>query len=136
VKTKVPAVRTALLLAALLALPAFAFAETMQPGMYRSTSVVPGEKPETSEECVTQKDIDDGLSALGASRDASCKVQDSKRGANSVSYRTACSANGMNVTSDVKVAFTRDTFDMNLAMTVAGETTKIRVSGKRIGPCK
>jgi hypothetical protein len=128
--------RRTLLLATLLALPALAHAETMQPGMYRSTSVVPGEKPETSEECVTQKDIDDGLSALGASRDASCKVQDFKRGGNHVSYRTVCAANGMNVTSDVKVAFTRDTFDMNLAMTVAGETTKIHVAGKRIGPCK
>jgi hypothetical protein len=136
VKAEAHAMRRALLLAALLAVPAFAVAETMQPGMYRSTSVSPGEKPETSEECVTQKDIDDGLSALGASRDASCKVQDFKRGANAVSYRTVCASNGMSIASQVKVAFTRDAFDMNLAMTVAGETTKIHVAGKRIGPCK
>jgi hypothetical protein len=128
--------RRTLILAALLALPPFALAETLQPGMYRSTSVSPGEKPETSDECVTQKDIDDGLSALGASRDASCKVQDFKRGANTVSYRTACASNGIDVTSQVKMAFTRDTFEMDVAMKVAGETTKVHVAGKRIGPCK
>jgi hypothetical protein len=128
--------RRTFFLAAILALSLPALAETMQPGMYRSTSVSPGEKPETSEECVTQKDIDDGLSALGASRDGSCKVQDFKRGSNDVSYRSVCAANGVNMASDVKVAFTRDSFRMNLAVNVGGETTKIHVEGKRIGPCK
>jgi hypothetical protein len=128
--------RRSILFVAALALPAFAAAETLQPGLYRSTSVSPGEKPETSEDCVTQKDIDEGLSGLGAGKDASCKVQDLKRGASSVSYRTVCSSNGMNIASQVKVAFTRDTFDMDLAMTVAGETQKIHVKGKRIGACR
>jgi hypothetical protein len=128
--------RLTLPIAALLALSLPALAETMQPGLYRATSVSPVEKPDTSEECITQKDIDDGLSALGASRDGACKVQDFKRGSNDVSYHTVCAANGVNVTSDVKVAFTRDSFRMNLAMNVGGETSKIHVEGKRIGPCK
>jgi hypothetical protein len=128
--------RRIIALTALLALSIPALAETMQPGLYRATTVSPGEKPETSDECVTQKDIDDGLSALGASRDGSCKVQDFKRGSNDVSYRSVCAANGVNMASDVKVALTRDSFRMNLAVNVGGETTKIHVEGKRIGPCK
>lgn len=128
--------RHTLLLAALLALPVGAFAATLQPGLYRSTTVSPGEEPETSEECVTQKDIDEGLSALGATRDASCKVQDFRRGASSVSYRTACASNGIEVKSQVKMAFTRDTFEMDVAMQVAGQATKVHVTGKRIGACK
>jgi hypothetical protein len=128
--------RRIIALTALLALSIPALAETMQPGLYRATTVSPGEKPETSDECMTQKDIDDGLSALGASRDGSCKVQDFKRGANRVSYRTACQSNGVNIASQAKITFTRDTFDMKLAMTVAGEKTDIHVTGKRIGACK
>jgi len=124
--------RRAVLLAAVLALPAFAIASTLEPGMYRSTSQSPGEKPDTSEECVTQKDIDDGLSNLGLSKNDNCKVQDLKRGSGGVSYRMACSGNGMNLTSQVRIAFTRDTYEMNMAMTVAGETNTIHVTGKRL----
>ena len=137
-KTETHAMRHAPLPAALLALAlAFpALADTMQPGLYRATTVTAGEKPETSEECITQKDIDDGLSGLGASGDASCKVHDFKRGANQVSYRNVCNANGVNMTSQVLIKFTRDAFDMNLGMTVAGEKTDIHVTGKRVGACK
>jgi hypothetical protein len=127
--------RRAILLAAAVFLPAFATAATLQPGLYRSTSQSPGEKPDTSEDCVTQKDIDDGLSNLGATKDQNCKVQDLKRGSSNVSYRMVCSGSGMTVTQKVKLAYTSDTYDMNLAMTVAGETNTIHVTGKRIGAC-
>jgi hypothetical protein len=128
--------RRIIALTALLALSIPALAETMQPGLYRATTVSPGEKPETSDECVTQKDIDDGLSALGAARDGSCKVEDINRGANQVSDSTPWPSKGVNNASQAKITFTRDTFDMKLAMTVAGEKTDIHVTGKRVGACK
>jgi hypothetical protein len=42
----------------------------------------------------------------------------------------------VNIASQAKITFTRDTFDMKLAMTVAGEKTDIHVTGKRVGACK
>ena len=129
--------RRAVLLAAALALPAFACAEMLQPGLYRSTSQSPGEKPDTSEDCVTQKDIDEGLSNLGnPNKDPNCKVQDLKRGSNNLGYRMVCSGNGMKVTQNVKLRYTRDTYEMDLAMTAGGESSTFRVTGKRIGACK
>ena len=126
--------RRVVLLAAL-ALPAYAVADMMQPGMYRTTVESPGEKPEKDEQCITQKDIDEGLSGLN--RDESCKVLDMKRGASSVSYRTACGNKDMKVTSQVNGTFTRDSFDMNLAVTInADQPVKMHMTGKRIGECK
>jgi len=127
--------KRALLLAAALALPAYAMADTMQPGLYRTHTESPGEKPENGEQCITQKDIDEGLSGMGADKDESCKVQDLKRTSSSASYRSACSGNGMNVTMQANINFASDSFDMNLVMTVGKETTKIHMTGKRIGPC-
>jgi hypothetical protein len=132
----------AILLAAALALPAYACAEMMRPGLYRETSRSAGEKPDTSDECVTQKDIDDGLAALGAQKDPSCKVLDMKRSASSVSYRTVCSTNGVSMTTQANLAFTRDTFDGQFTIKMVGagagtsDSSKIQVSGKRIGECK
>lgn len=126
-----------ILLAAALAFPAHAMAEAMQPGLYRGTVESPGEKPEKKEDCITQKDIDEGLSGLNADAGASCKVQDMKRGANSVSYRTVCADSGVKATTQVNGTFTRDSFDMNFAMTVnADPPIKFHITGKRIGDCK
>jgi hypothetical protein len=128
--------RRAVLLAAVLSLPALSMAATLQPGLYRSTSQSPGEKPDTSEDCVTQKDIDDGLTNLGAAREENCKVQDLKRGASNISYRMVCTGNGVSATQQVKLAYTSDTYDMDLTLSVAGETSTFHVTGKRIGACK
>jgi len=123
-------------MAALLALPVFAVAAALQPGLYRSTSQSPGEKPDTSEDCITQKDIDDGLTNFGAAKEENCKVQDLKRGSNSMSYRQVCSGNGMSATQQVKLSYTSDTYTMDLTMSMAGQTSTFHVTGKRIGACK
>ena len=107
----------------------------MQPGLYRTHTESPGEKPENDEQCITQKDIDEGLSAMGAAKDDNCKVMDFKRTPSSASYRSVCSGNGMNVSSQANINFTRDTFDMNLSIACNGETNKIHVVGKRVGAC-
>jgi hypothetical protein len=134
--------RRVVILAAALALPAYAMADGLQPGMYRVTSQSPGEKPETSEQCITQKDIDESLSALGE-KDPNCKVLDMKRTASEASYRTVCSSNGMKVATQAKLTFTRDTFDGQLNVDISGTPSggidnggKIHMTGKRIGACK
>jgi hypothetical protein len=134
--------RRVVLLAAVLSLPAYALADALQPGMYRVTSQSPGEKPETSEQCITQKDIDESLSAMG-DKDPNCKVLDMKRTASEASYRTVCSGNGMKVTTQAKFAFTRDSFDGQLNVDIGGAPSgakenggKIHMTGKRIGACK
>ena len=129
--------RRVILLAAALSFPAYAMAQAMQPGLYRGTVESPGEKPEKKEECITQKDIDEGLSGLNADSGASCKVQDMKRGPGSVSYRTVCADAGTKATTQVKGTFTRDSFDMDLAMSVnADPPIKFHITGKRIGECR
>jgi len=129
--------RRLVLLAAALVLPAFAMAEAMQPGLYRGTVESPGEKPEKKEDCVTQKDIDEGLSGLNADMGSGCKVQDMKRGPSSVSFRTVCAGDGVKATTQVNGTFTRDSFDMNFAMTInADPPIKFHITGKRIGECK
>ena len=128
--------RRVILVAAALCLPAGAMAEAMQPGLYRGTVESPGEKPEKKEDCITQKDIDEGLSGLNADTGASCKVQDMRRGPSSVSYRTVCAGDGAKATTQVSGTFTRDSFDMNFAMTInADPPVKFHITGKRIGEC-
>lgn len=127
--------KRALLVAAALALPAYAMADTMQPGLYRTHTESPGEKPENGEQCITQKDIDEGLSGVGADKDDSCKVQDFKRTPGSASYRSVCSEDGINTSMQANINFASDSFDMNLVMTVAKKTTRIHVTGKRVGAC-
>src|SRR4051812_27378054 len=134
--------RRVVVLAAVLALPAYALADALQPGMYRVTSQSPGEKPETSEQCISQKDIDESLSALGE-KDPNCKVLDMKRGASEASYRTVCAANGMKVSTQAKFTFTRDSFDGQLNVDISGAPSgakenggKIHMAGKRIGACR
>jgi hypothetical protein len=126
-----------ILLAAALAIPAYAMADAMQPGLYRATIESPGEKPEKKEDCITQKDIDEGLTGLSGERSASCKVQDMKRGSGSVSYRSTCEEDGTKATTQVNGTFTRDSFDLNFAMSVnADPPIKFHMVGKRIGECK
>jgi hypothetical protein len=135
-------IRRVVVLAAVLALPTYALADALQPGKYRVTSQSPGEKPETSEQCISQKDIDESLSALG-DKDPNCKVLDMKRSASESSYRTVCAANGMKVTTQAKLTFTRDSFDGQFDVDIGGAPSgakenggKIHMTGKRIGACK
>jgi len=53
------------------------------------------------------------------------------------SYRTVCADAGTKATTQVKGTFTRDSFDMDLAMSVnADPPTKFHMTGKRIGECR
>jgi hypothetical protein len=135
--------RYAIVLPAALALasPLVASADDLQPGKYRQTmtSDMPGagNKPLSGEECITQEDIDSGMSKVGLEQDTECKVLDLKRGAGSVSYRMRCEDEGKVSTAETQGTFTRDSYDFRIVWHAAGSTksTTMRVVGKRVGAC-
>jgi hypothetical protein len=130
----------AIILAALLAIPPSAMAADMQPGKYRISGKLEGIPEESQskpqDKCVTQKEIDSGLTQLGIQEDnKSCKVSDFKRAAGTITYRTTCQEGGMTQTTDVKGTFAADRFDMRMVIKAGKETNTLVVSGKRIGAC-
>ena len=130
-------VRPAVALLALAALPLAAAADDMQPGQYKvtSTSDIPGDKPSNDTHCITQKDIDSGLSEMGIQKSSECKVADFKKTAGSVSYRVVC---GSDIGSQrVAGTFSRDAFDlkMEIQLEPKARPNNIRLAGKRIGAC-
>ena len=128
----VPAILVALV-------PAAAAAEDLQPGQYQTTitSDIPGDKTKTDSHCVTQKDVDSGMTQLGVEKEQGCKTRDFKRGPGSVSYRVVCESGGQSNSMQMAGTFTRDTFDMKMQMQLdpKGKPNTIRMVGKRIGAC-
>jgi len=122
----------------LAALP-FAAVADMQPGQYLSTvtSDIPGDKPQKPEShCVTQKDIDSGLTELGVAKDSSCKVKDFKKTSSTVSYRFDC---GPGIGQQkIDGTFSNDSFDlrMQLQLEPGKNPNTIRITGKRTGACQ
>lgn len=122
------------------ALPIAALAD-MQPGQYRTTvtSDIPGDKTEVQTHCVTQKDIDSGLTEMGVQKSSECKVADFKKTSSSVSYRVTCGgANGGVGEQKVAGTFSSDGFDlaMQFQLEPKGKPNTIHMVGKRIGACK
>ena len=132
--------RSLLASAVLLALlPAAAAAEDLQPGQYQTTitSDIPGDKTKTDSHCVTQKDVDSGLTQLGVEKEQGCKTHDFKRGPGSVSYRVVCGSGAESNSMQMAGTFTRDTFDMKMQMQLEpkAKPNTIHMVGKRIGAC-
>ena len=130
----------AILLTAALALTASAMAADLKPGKYRIAGKLEGipesEQSKPEDKCVTQKDIDSGLTKLGVEADnKSCKVSDFKRTGGALTYRTTCSEGGATYTTDVNATFDSDRFDMKMTIRAGKETNHLLVSGKRLGNC-
>jgi len=133
-----------LVLAAVLASIAFAApAQEMQPGKYRTsvTTDLPAMKGRTmtDEDCITAKDIADGLSKVGIEKDTDCKVSGLQRSPGKVSYRLACTEDGQKSTGEVTGTMGTDSFDFRFVMTgpqAGGKAVATRVTGKRIGACR
>lgn len=122
-----------------LALATGADAQELRPGLYRQETVVnlPGAaaRPQASQECVTKKDIDDGLVRLGQDKDDPCKVSDVKRGPGRVSYRTTCEDS----TTQVEGTYTADAYEFTINATPrggGGKAVRAVTRGKRTGDCK
>jgi len=121
---------------ALLALSGATLAADLQPGQYKTqaTSDIPGDKPESQTQCVTQKDIDSGLTEKGVQMGSGCKLADFKRGSGSVSYRVVC--NGAEA-QKVSGTFSGDRFDLKMQVQIepGKKPNTINITGQRIGAC-
>ena len=133
-RRSLPALAAALLASAL---PLAALAD-MQPGQYKTTvtSDLQGDKQETQTHCVTQKDVDSGLSEMGIAKGDECKVVDFKKTSSSMSYRVQCP--GGVGEQRVAATFSNDSFDMKMQFQLdpKGKPNTIHMVGKRIGACQ
>ncbi len=131
------------LLLVLAALPLAAGAQEMQPGKYRTslTTDLPAMKGRTmtDEDCITAKDIADGLTRVGVEKESECKVSDFKRAPGRVSYKLACVEDGNRSAGTVEGTLASESFDFRIVMggpQTGGKPVTTRVAGKRIGACK
>lgn len=131
--------RKAIVVVALAAFPWAALAEDLQPGKYRQTlsSEADGGKAQTHDQCITQADVDSGLSKVGIEDDGDCKVADFKKGSGSISYRMVCEEDGRRTTATTNGTFTRDSYDFHIVWQAPGKAkpTVLHAVGKRIGAC-
>lgn len=121
--------------------PQLARAEEMQPGEYASTGVFEsanGQKRTLQDrDCVTAKDIADGMTKLGIERDDVCKVQNLVKGNGKISYRLVCEEDGQKWSAEVVGTYTANSYEFAMKATSPGPGAKsINVTGKRLGPCK
>jgi len=121
-------------------LPLAAAAQELKPGNYRTTMTgdMPGMdgKPIEGDTCITQKDVDSGLTKLGVEKDTDCKVLDFKRSPGRVSYKMSCPED--KTMSDVQGTFGADTLDFKMVMKTpdSPKPINLRIQGKRNGNCK
>ena len=116
-------------------------AQDMQPGMYASINAVElanGQKrAHPGEECITAKDIADGLAKVGIEGDADCKVQNLVKGNGKITYRLVCEEDGKKQLADVSGNYTANSYEFSIKAVTPGPGYKaINVTGKRIGECK
>ena len=116
-----------------------AWAQELKPGLYRQGTIVnvPGltARPQASQECVTRKDIEEGLVRLGQDKDEPCKASEVKRSPGKVSYRMACEDS----TAVVDGTYSADTYEFIVSATpraAGGKAVRMVSRGKRIGDCR
>jgi hypothetical protein len=119
----------------------FARAEEMQPGQYASTNVVEMANGQNRafqlQECVTAKDIADGMTKVGIESDGDCKVQDLVKGNGKITYRLICEEDGKKQLAEVVGTYTANSYEFAIKATSPGSGYKsIRATGKRLGACK
>ena len=124
---------------AALTMGTLAFSQEIQPGLYATTLVMEmsGQPPRTiqDKDCVTAKDVADGLTRIGVESDSECKVEGFSKGSGKLSYRLMCLADGNKVTSVVTGTYTPDSYDFVIKS--AGKVqVSMRARGKRVGTCK
>ena len=115
--------------------------QEMQSGLYASTTVLElanGEKKSKQiEDCITPKDIADGLTNISIQSDPACKVQNYSKSGGKISYRLACKDGRKKLDSDVAGSFTKDSYNFAIKPSASGTSFKsITVKGWRTGPCE
>ena len=119
-----------------------AAAQEMRPGRYKTalTMEMAGQSrpPQLHEDCVTQRDIDDGLARLRGDEEAQCKQSDVKRGPGTISYKMACVDEGRKSTGEASGKFGADSFDLTLTLNspqAGGKPMRVNIRGTRVGEC-
>jgi len=140
----------ALIVVMLLLAPVAGYAEqpNIEPGQweYKNTTSFSGDMPGASEQsqtttqCVTQEDIDDGMLALDQKMEQQCEIRDKNIGRNSASYTMVCNfgmGGGMTMSADMQ--FNGDTSQGTMTGEMDSEMGKMEITtkmqGKRIGDC-
>lgn len=143
-RSVIPFVATLLLIAPL---AASADKPNIQPGEweYKNTTTFSGDmdipdQSETTTECVTQEDIDDGLITLDEQDTRECEIRDKQISSDAASYTMACEdPEGGTMTMSADMQFNGD----SAQGTIEGEMTsemgtiqvETRMEGTRIGDC-
>lgn len=116
-------------------------AQEMQPGMYASTTTLElangQKKTKQVQECITPKDIADGLLNIGIESDPACKVQNYAKSPGKISYRLACKEGQKKLDSDVVGSYTANSYNFVIKPAAKGTAFKsVTVKGWRTGECK
>lgn len=115
-------------------------AQEMQPGMYASTTVLELADGQTKtkqvQDCITPKDIADGLISIGFASDPACKVQNYKKADGKISYRLSCKDGKKKLDSDVVGSYTADSYNFTIKPAIGSTAyTSINAKGWRSGVC-
>ena len=115
-------------------------AEEMQPGQYASVNVVEmanGEMKTFQErQCITAKDIADGLTKVGIENDGACNAQNLVKANGKITYRLVCEADGKKQLADVVGTYTANSYEFSIKAASPGpEHKSISLTGRRIGAC-
>jgi len=134
----------------LLLVPIAGYAEqpNIEPGQweYTNKTTFSGDMPagsdqtQTTTQCVTQEDIDDGLVALDQKMEQQCDIRDKTVSRNSASYTMVCNfgmGGGMTMSADMQ--FNGDTSQGTMTGQMDSEMgnmeIKTQMQGKRVGDC-
>jgi len=100
-----------------------------------------GKQAMTFQNCVSQKDIEDGGFGKNKSgqQPENCEVKDFKMSGNTATYTMECKG-ATPMKADNKITFTNDGFnmDMKMAMNQGGQVMNMsqKMEGRYLGPCK
>ncbi len=98
------------------------------------------EQRETTRECITQEDIDDGLVTPDESAMGDCEITDQQIGRDSMSYSMSCvDPEGGSMTMNAQMDFMGDsasgTIDGEMESPMGQITVRTQMEGRRIGDC-
>lgn len=143
---KLPLTLTAM---AMLAVPLAVHADqpNIQPGEweYENVTTFSGdmdipEQRQTTQECVTGEDIDDGLVTPDESAMGDCEITDQQIGRDSMSYSMSCvDPSGGSMTMSANMDFMGDsasgTINGEMESPMGKITVRTQMEGRRIGDC-
>ncbi|HET9793749.1 MAG TPA: DUF3617 family protein [Thermoanaerobaculia bacterium] len=136
---------TAVALAALVSLPAFAADRAIRPGQYELKTEMKMEgidrqiPPTTITHCYTDQDVKDykKMAEEGQGRNRDCQISDLKEGGGHVSYAMNCKSGAKGT---AEMSFSADGYEMTMNLETPGGPhgpmkMKMHTSARRTGDC-